>query len=363
MKMAQLRQYIKRNPITIVMGLGIFLFLLRSNIFHTDPKPPPAALPKVTIKEMTAETITTSIQLNGHTAEARRVTLKVKTPGRILSVPITKGQKVEPGQDLIIIDAEDRPARLEEARSRLNQRALEFQAGTKLEAKAFKAQNALAANKAELDSAKSSLAVIEQEIADTHIKAPFKSILEETFIEVGDVVNVGDKVATVIELDPLKIICDISEKDISRINQSTKAQVTLSSLDDKKLDAEVIYISKSADPKTRTYRVEMKARNPDMTIPAGLTARITFPTEKTNGYMISPATISLKDDGTIGVKLIEEEKVTFHPVQVVEARPDGLLISGLPEKISLIVIGGDFVIEGQKVITTLQPSTISEKTT
>jgi len=306
---------------------------------------------------MGAQSIVTSIQLNGHTAEARRVTLKAKTAGRILSLLAVKGQKVNSGQDLICIDAEDRPARLEEAKSKLNQRSLEYKADTKLEAKAFKAQNALAASKADYDSAKSLLATIEQEISDTHIKAPFKGILEETFVEVGDVVNIGDKVDTIIELDPLKIICDISEKDIIRVNEGGKAQIILSSLENKKLPAEVIFISKAADPKTRTYRVELKTNNPDMTIPAGLTARIIFPTDTAQGFMISPATVSLRDDGTIGVKVVEEGKVVFYPIQVVETKPEGLLISGLPDKISLITAGGDFVIEGQQVTTFEAPGT------
>lgn len=299
--------------------------------------------------------IVTSIQLNGHTAEARRVTLKAKTGGRILTLLARKGQKVDRAQDLILIDPEDRPARLLEAKAKLRQRFLEFKANTKLEAKAVKSQNALAASAADYESAKSSLAIIEQEIADTHIRAPFEGIFEETFVEEGDVVSGGDKVATVIELNPLKVICDISEKDISRVTIDREAQVILSSLEDQKLSAKVTYIAKAADPKTRTYRVEMQTNNPNMSIPAGLTARIIFSTNKTTGYMISPATINLRDDGTIGVKTVEEGKVIFYPVQIVETKPEGLLITGLPDQISLITTGGDFVVEDQQVRTSTNP--------
>jgi multidrug efflux system membrane fusion protein len=348
-KLSRFLQYIRRNPITIIIGVGAMLFLIRSNLFYTAPRPIPSFLPKVSVLNLTAQPIVTSIQLNGHTAEARCITLKAKTPGRILSLSATKGQKLASGQDVILIDPETRPTRLEEARSKLNQRSLEYEAGTKLEAKAFKAQNALAANKADYDNARSLLATIEQEIADTHIQAPFKSILEETFVEAGDVVNVGDKIATIIELDPLKVICNISEKDISRIKKGRKAQVLLTSMEDKQLTAEVIFISKSADPKTRTYRVELTIGNPEMTIPAGLTTRIIFPTDSTHGYLISPATVSLRDDGTIGIKVVEKGKVVFFPVEIIEAKLEGLLVSGLPEKISLITTGGDFVIEEQEV--------------
>lgn len=355
MNLIRLKQYVKRNPLMIIVGIVVILFFSRTTLFQQPPKPIVHPLPNVTVTDMTARPVITSIQLNGHTSEARRVILKAKTGGRILSLLATKGQKVEAGQDLILIDPEDRPARLVEAKAKYHQRSLEFQANTKLEAKAVKSQNALAASTAEYESAKSSLANIEQEIADTHIKAPFKSIFEETFVEMGDVVNSGDKVATVLELNPLKIICDISEKDIPRLTVGAEAQATLSSLDNQKLVARVIYIAKASDSKTRTYRVEMLTDNPDMQIPAGLTARITFPTRKTIGYMISPATISLKDDGTVGVKTVEDKKVVFYPVQIVEAKPDGLLVTGLPDQIALITAGADFVIEGQEVKASRAP--------
>ncbi|MCE3231104.1 MAG: Membrane-fusion proteinEfflux transporter, family, subunit [Alphaproteobacteria bacterium] len=337
MSLVRFRHYICRNPITIIVGVVLILLVSRSALFRPSPKPIVPSLPKVMIKHMTAISVPTSIQLNGHTAEARRVTLKAKTSGRILSLLAKKGEKVDAGQDLILIDPEDRPARLAEAKAKLHQRSLERAANTKLEAKAVKSQNALAACIADYESAKSSLALIEQEIADTHIKAPFKGILEETFVETGNVVNVGmdDKVAVIIELDPLKITCDVPEKDISRIKPG-------------KLSAHVTYIAKAADPKTRTYRVETQVKNLDMAIPAGLTARISFPTGNTNGYIISPAAISLKD---------EERKVVFYPAHIEEARPEGLLVIGLPDQISLVTAGGDFVIEGQQVETSLDPRT------
>lgn len=363
MKLIRFRQYIKRNPFIVIMGIFVILFFARLDFFDKPSKPIAHPLPKVTVTAMTAKPVITSIQLNGHTAEARRVTLKAKTGGRVLSLLALKGQKVNAGQDLILLDPEDRPARLEEAHAKFHQRSLEFKANTKLEAKAVMSQNALAASTAEYESAKSALANIVQEIADTRIKAPFKSIFEETFVEVGDVVNTGDKIATVIELDPLKVICDISEKDISRIKLEAEAQVTLTSLEEKQLTTRVIYIAKAADPKTRTYRVEMQTSNPDMIISAGLTARINFPTHKTIGYMISPSTISLRDDGTVGVKTVENGKVVFYPVQIVEANPEGLLITGLPDHMALITTGADFVIDGQEVVAIQEPLKIPEKTT
>jgi multidrug efflux system membrane fusion protein len=362
-KFTLLRQYIKRNPFMAIFGIIVILFLSRTSLWQASPKSITHHLPCVVVNDMTANSVVTNLQLNGHSSEARRVILKAKTGGRILSLVAAKGQQVEKGQDLILIDQEDRPARLLEAKARMNQRSLEFKADTKLEAKAIKSQNTLAASMADYESAKSALSAIEHEIADTHIKAPFKSILEDTAVETGDVVAPGDKVGAVIEIDPLKIICDVSEKDVARLKIGEEAHVVFSSLDDKIQTGHVTFIAKAAEPKTRTYRVEIQISNPNMEIPAGLTARISFPTHKTNGYLISPATISLRDDGTIGVKTVEDGKVVFHKVEIEETKPDGLLVTGLPDKIKLVTTGGDFVVEGQEVQTSQEPHKPLEKTT
>jgi len=351
----QLRHYTYRNPITLIVGGILVLFLGRLALFKEPLKPVVPSIPKVMVQNLVAKPIVIRVHLNGHTIEARRVVLKAKASGRILSLLVPKGKKVNGGQDLVLIAPEDRLARLAEAKAKLNQRSLELAASTKLEAKAVKSQNALAASTADYESAKSALARIEQEIADTHIKAPFEGILEETFVEAGDVVGVGDKVATLIELDPLKIICNISEKDISRIKMGGEAETTLPSLKEQQLSARVTYIAKAADPQTRTYRVEMQTVNPDMAIPAGLTARVIFPTDRANGYTLSPATISLRDDGTVGVKVVEAGKVAFHPIQVLETRPEGFLVTGLPDQVTLITTGADFVKEGQSVETSTTP--------
>ena len=76
------------------------------------------------------------------------------------------------------------------------------------------------------------------------------------------------------------------------------------------------------------------------------------------GYFVSPAIISLRDDGVIGVKTVETGKVAFHPIQIVAAKPEGLWIAGLPSSIKLITSGGEFVVEGQNVsaVPALAPS-------
>ncbi len=58
----------------------------------------------------------------------------------------------------------------------------------------------------------------------------------------------------------------------------------------------------------------------------------------------------LTDDGVLGVKTLGMgNRARFHPVRVIGDGPDGVWLSGLPDRVTLITVGQDFVTEGQRV--------------
>ncbi|MDX5388686.1 MAG: efflux RND transporter periplasmic adaptor subunit, partial [Marinobacter sp.] len=65
---------------------------------------------------------------------------------------------------------------------------------------------------------------------------------------------------------------------------------------------------------------------------------------------ISPAYLSLDDDGRPGVKYVDDSNaVVFRNVQLLSVSTNGAWVSGLPEQIRLITRGGGFVAEGEQV--------------
>ena len=67
-------------------------------------------------------------------------------------------------------------------------------------------------------------------------------------------------------------------------------------------------------------------------------------------HRVSPAILTLTDDGMIGVKTLgPDNRVRFHPIQIIGDGADGVWLSGLPNRITLITVGQEFVAEGQTV--------------
>ena len=67
-------------------------------------------------------------------------------------------------------------------------------------------------------------------------------------------------------------------------------------------------------------------------------------------HKIPPSILTLQDDGIVGVKVLSDDNtVIFYPIKKVKDTIDGMWVSGLPDKINLIISGQEYVTSGQKI--------------
>ncbi len=316
--------------------------------------PPPTAnaekeRPRVQIRPSHAADHTDHVTVQGRTEPWRAVVVKAKIGGRVAAIPVTKGQAVTQGTLLVKLDDEDRPARLQSARAAVQHRRDAYQAAQKLARNNFRSSINVAESLAALRAAEAEQALIEQQIADSRITAPFSGVLEALPVEVGDYLAPGTAVATVVELDPLKVVGHVTERQVGRLSTDQPAEVTL--VNGARRQAVITFVAREADPNTRTYRVEARLGNPDQTLPAGMTAQLSIPLTAVSAHALSPAYLALNDTGRIGVKVLDDQdRVVFQPVRVLAQDKDQVWVAGLPAEIRLITVGAGYVSEGEKVI-------------
>ena len=67
-------------------------------------------------------------------------------------------------------------------------------------------------------------------------------------------------------------------------------------------------------------------------------------------HRVSPAVLTLSDQGVVGVKTVDADGVVaFIPVKMIGDTPEGIWLSGLPRRVTLITVGQEFVLPGQRV--------------
>ena len=351
-----------------------------------------------------AQQISGVVLVRGRTEAARQVNVSAETSGKVISEPLRKGSVVEAGQLLCKLDAGTREASLAEARARLPEamaRIPEAQAripeaqGRLAEAKArlteaeinlsgaqklfedgFASESRVAsaqaafesalatvqsaeagiagadsgveAAQAGIQSAEAGIAAAEKEIERLTITAPFSGFLESDAAETGSLLQPGALCATVIQLDPVKLVGFVPEVEVGRIQAGSSAGARLATGDE--VLGVVSFLSRAADPTTRTFRVEIKVPNTDGKIRDGQTVEILIAAEGQSAHLLPMSALTLNDDGTAGVRIVGPDNIVgFNAVNVLRDSVDGIWVGGLPQNVNVIVVGQEYVTSGVPV--------------
>ncbi|SLN55218.1 efflux RND transporter periplasmic adaptor subunit [Roseisalinus antarcticus] len=210
------------------------------------------------------------------------------------------------------------------------------------------ARAAVQGAQAGIQSAEAAVASARQAISQLSIKAPFGGLMETDAAETGTLLQPGGLCATIIQLDPIKVVGFVPEARIAEVKLGALAGARLSS--GRELTGQVSYLSRSADPTTRTFRVEITVDNSDLSILDGQTADILIQTEGRTAHLLPQSALTLDDDGALGVRLVDDDsRALFAPVTLLRDTAQGVWLTGLPEMADVIVVGQEYVIDGVPV--------------
>ena len=341
----------------------------------------------------TARTVDSAVMLRGRTEAARQVTVMAETSGKVVSEPLRKGAYIEAGQTLCQLDSGTRESRLAEAKARLTEAEARLpeamanaagaaaklieakvnenaarrlnQQGYASETRAASAEAALqgalagiesakaavVSAKAAIEAANASIASIEKDIENLTITAPFAGLLETDTAELGVLLQPGSPCATIIQLDPIKLVGFAPETEVDKVTVGAMAGARLAT--GREVVGRVTFLSRSADPLTRTFRVEVQVPNAGLAIRDGQTVEIIVASDGTKAHLLPQSSLTLNNDGALGIRYVGPDNITgFAPVSILRDTPEGIWVAGLPDKVDVIVLGHEYVIAGVKLDVT-----------
>ena len=79
---------------------------------------------------------------------------------------------------------------------------------------------------------------------------------------------------------------------------------------------------------------------------------MTIEIDKVKAHKISPSILLLNDEGKLGIRIVTKNNIAkFVEIMILEDSEEGLWITGVSEKVEIIIQGQGFVEDGQEVIT------------
>ena len=290
----KIRQTYITSFLTLILAIGWMLSgILSDQGFETKTKTTLETISSVTVLNSTALEKAKKIKVSGTTEADRLIKIRAEASGTVVSRPVKQGQFVK--KDQLICQL--------------------YNAGRSSYPK---------------------------------VNAPFDGYLETFSVKEGDYLNTGAVCATIIDPDPLRLIGEVSEKEINFVKVGAKAGAEL--ISGKKVEGVVSFVSTSANKGTRSFRVEIDVKNSDRSIRDGVSAQIEIEGDTILAHRISPSILMLGEAGELGIRTVNEEnQVEFKKIEILEDSMDGIWISGLPRNIRIITIGQEYVFQGQIV--------------
>ncbi len=299
-----------------------------------------------------AEALPEQVKVRGYTQNKRTVEVRAETSGRVVERPVERGDRVAAGALLCRLAVEDRDARVNEAQEATYQALIEYRGAERLKDRGFQSETAIAQARARLAAAQARLEGAKLDVERTRIRAPFAGVVEETGLEIGDYVQPGTSCASIVDLHPMLLVGRVSERDVARVADGASAIGLLAHGDT--VAGSVTFVGQQAAAGTRTYRVEVTVPNPDYALRSGITTEIDIEVGDIAAHKISPSVLALDDEGRVGVRVVAEDQVQFRRVDIIADDSDGVWITGLDPVTTLITVGAQFVVAGERVRVELE---------
>jgi RND family efflux transporter MFP subunit len=317
------------------------------------------------------------LDASGYVVARRQATVSAKITGKVVTVAIEEGQRVE--RDEIIARLDDTNARasvaqaraqVEQARANLTAAEVAFVNAAPLFRRqelqlvhAVISAQSFDTAKASYDATRTSVAVAERAVAvaeanlalaqraldDTVVRAPFAGIVTVKAAQEGEMVSpisagggfTRTGIGTIVDMASLEVEVDVSENFINRVEPEQQVTVKLNAYPDWSIPARVVAIIPTADRAKATVKVRLGFDVDDPRILPEMGARVAFLEQRERGEQTTKATQparalvvpeeAVQVDGDTGVVfVIANDSVERRAVRVGAASAAGrLVLSGI----------------------------------
>ena len=153
-------------------------------------------------------------------------------------------------------------------------------------------------------------------LEDTIIRAPFSGLIAEKAVNVGRFTKKGDRIATIVRVDPLRIELTIPEGAVAAVRKGQRVAFSVQSYPDRKFEGDIAYVGPAVRAESRALVVEAIVPNPKALLQPGLfaTARIELPAVRPS--VMIPAAAVKNESGVSKLFVAKNDRAEARIVQI-----------------------------------------------
>lgn len=353
-----------------IITLSSFLILAASTATLSSCNKSDSAETKTTATVYTVKTapvetapMTATFKATGTLEGIREATINSETQGRIVSVHANNGTRIGQGAAVVTVDNELKAisrdqaeaqrmtaeAALEKAKIDLG-RTQELQKSSAVTKSQLElAELQVKSAEASLKAAQSGESLAKRQLSDASVKAPFSGVVATRYVNQGELLNSGTKVATIVDDSKMKLRINIGELDVPLVKVGDKVKVTVDAIGGKTIEGRIATISSKADM-ARAYVVEVAIPNNDRSLKSGMFARAEVQREAARDVPTVPTTalivtgertqVYVVDNGVAHLKAVKVGTSTTERAEITE---------GLQPNEVVVIFGQSQLVDGAKI--------------
>jgi membrane fusion protein (multidrug efflux system) len=203
------------------------------------------------------------------------IDLSARLGGTVEWIGPKEGDRVSSGEVIMRLDTESLAARVAQARAQLDQARKSFERTQRLTRDRVLTAAELDDATAARDVADAVLEVARVELRNATLKSPIDGIIDRIHFDRGEHVKMGDAVAKIVQIDKVKVVVNVPEKDIRYFREGQDAGVFVGDIRlNEMIRAKIFYVSVNADPLSRTFRMDIEVDNADRRLRPGMIVRV-----------------------------------------------------------------------------------------
>src|SRR3954471_14118871 len=153
-----------------------------------------------------------------------------------------------------------------------------------------------------------------KKLDDAVVRAPIAGVIAERTVQVGEYIGERTPVATIVQVNPLKLRTGVQEKYAGIIEPGQVVEFRVESFDDVVFTGKVAYVSPSLDQTMRTFAVEALVDNSDRRLKPGFFAKGVILTKRDEGVLAVPDSAVSTLAGVSSVYVVRDGKIVQQSV-------------------------------------------------
>jgi RND family efflux transporter MFP subunit len=244
--------------------------------------------------------IETGPSLSGSLQPERGATVRAEISGPVLRVGAERGQSVRAGTLIVHIDdvalrdaflsARSAFSTAEQsatiARRNAERAQTLFQAGAIAERQLEDARLAAETSAAQLTDARARLVLAQNQLAKASVRAPFAGVISERFVNVGDVVQPGSDLFTIVDPGSMRLEASVPAGELARVRVGAPVEFVVTGYAGRVFEGRVSRVNPTVDPGTRQVTVYVSIPNSEGRLVGGLYAEGRVATESSTGLVV-----------------------------------------------------------------------------